>query len=557
MRSTRFLPLLISGLILPALAGAQELAALIRDGDREAALAAIRGGADVNARQADGSSPLLWAVYKVDRELTQELLRRGADPDLRNAFGAAPLYEAIDLQDLALVNLLLESGADPDLADEDSQTPLMLAARAGSLPIVATLLQAGAKVNVREKLREQSALMWAIAANSAPMVDLLISHGAEVDVRAASTDWGNQITSEPRAQYRNTGGLTPLLFATRFGCLECARSIVKAGADIDRPTPEGVTPLMNAIDNNNFAVANFLLDAGANPHLQDWWGRTALYLAVDMRTRGGGARVAAPEAAAAFDAPGAQVSAVARDPARGNALQVMGRLLELGVDPNPQLNMHRPFRGRFTDDLITTGCTPLLRAALSQDREAVQLLLRHKALPDLPNVMGVTPLMAAAGIGFLVGASGGGQGPIAGGPRNDDANQSNAIAVIGMLIEAGADVNARITDTSSRTALIARPSSMTNREGQTALFGAIGNGVNPERPDGRSWPRVVQYLIDSGARLDIRDAAGKTILDALQGQAGGRDNASSEEVTAVVKAAIAAQGLALQAPPAPTAPPRP
>jgi ankyrin repeat protein len=379
-------------------------------------------------------------------------------------------------------------------------------------------------------------------------VDRLISHGAEVDVRAASTDWGNQITSEPRAQYRNTGGLTPLLFATRFGCLECARSIVKAGADIDRPTPEGVTPLMNAIDNNNFALANFLLDAGANPHLQDWWGRTALYLAVDMRTRGGGARFAPPESAAAFDTPGAQESAAVRDPARGNALQVMGRLLELGVDPNTQLNMHRPFRGRFTDDLITTGCTPLLRAALSQDREAVALLLRHKALPDLPNVMGVTPIMAAAGIGFLVGASGGGQGPIA--RLDDEANQSNAIAVIGMLIAAGADVNARITDTSSRTALIARPSSMTNRQGQTALFGAVGNGVNPDRPNGRSWPRVVQYLIDSGARLDIRDAAGKTILDALQGQAGGRDNASSEEVTAVVKAAIAAQGLSLPAPPA-------
>jgi hypothetical protein len=82
---------------------------------------------------------------------------------------------------------------------------------------------------------------------------------------------------------------------------------------------------------------------------------------------------------------------------------------------------------------------------------------------------------------------------------------------------------------------------MTNRQGQTALFAAVGNGVNPERPEGRSWPRVVRFLIDSGARLDIRDEAGKTILDALQGQAGGRDNASSEEVAAVVKAAIAAR----------------
>ena len=66
-------------------------------------------------------------------------------------------------------------------------------------------------------------------------------------------------------------------------------------------------------------------------------------------------------------------------------------LLALGVDPNSQLNMHRPFRGRFADDLLTTGCSPLLRAALSVDREMVDLLLKNGALPDLPNVMGVTP----------------------------------------------------------------------------------------------------------------------------------------------------------------------
>jgi uncharacterized protein len=205
--------------------------------------------------------------------------------------------------------------------------------------------------------------------------------------------------------------------------------------------------------------------------------------------------------------------------------------------------MHRPFRGRFTDDLITTGCTPLLRAALSQDREAVELLLKHGALPDLPNVMGVTPLMAAAGIGFLVGASGGGQGPIA--RLDDEANQDNAIAVIGMLIKAGADVNARITDTTSRTAVIARPSSMTDRGGQTALFGAVGSGPNPERPQGRSWPRVAQFLIDNGARLDIKDDHGKTILDQLKGQAGGRDTlGSSEEVARVVREAVAARATA-------------
>ena len=66
--------------------------------------------------------------------------------------------------------------------------------------------------------------------------------------------------------------------------------------------------------------------------------------------------------------------------------------------------MHRPGRGgnsgRFADEIITTGATPLLRAAASQDRAAVRLLLDHGARVDVPNVMGVTPLMAAAGFGM-------------------------------------------------------------------------------------------------------------------------------------------------------------
>jgi len=499
--------------LLPLLASATGLADLVRDGDRNGALAAIRSGADVNAPLGDGSSPLLWAVYRVDHELVQELLQRGANPNVRNALGTTALCEAAAIADVAMVAMLLQARADPNLGNDDDQTPLMLAARNGSLAVAQALLKAGARVNEREQYRGQTALMWAIAASSPAVVDLLIRHKADVEVRAAANDWGNQITSEPRAQYRPAGGLTPLLYATRFGCLDCVQSLLKAGAAINRPTPEGVTPLMNAIDNNNYAIANALLDHGANPHLSDWWGRTAVYIAVDMRTRS----ARGPDGPAGFrptEGPGGL-------PQPG-ALQILQRLLEMGANPNAQLNMHRPFRGRFTDDLMTTGCTPLLRAGLSVDSAAVELLLRHGALPDLPNVMGVTPLMAAAGIGALVGLTTGGQGPVAGSDP-----QTNSIAVIGMLLKAGADVNARISDTSSRTAIIARPSSMTNRQGQTALYGAIS----------KNWTRVARFLLDNGARVDVKDDSGKTLADALAGQAGGRDNASSEDMVRLIKSA--------------------
>lgn len=504
---------------LPVLAMAQaaqpDLGAEIRAGNRLEALAAVRAGADVNQLQKDGSSPLLWAVYQVDHELVAELLKRGADPDAANTLGATPLAQAVNVADEQMVNLLLKAKANPNLANDDNQTPLMLAARTGSLPIVQALVKAGAKVNVRENLREQTALMWAIGAGSAPVVEFLIRHKADIEGRAAVNDWGNQVTSEPRAQYRASGGLTPLLYAVRSGCLDCVKLLVKAGVNIERPSPDGVSPLMTAIDNLQYDIANYLLDLGANPNVTDWWGRTALYVAVDMRSFSPRFALGAGNLPAEGTAP----------PEQAGALQVAKRLLEMGVNPNIQLNMHRPGRGgnqgRFTDDLLTTGATPLLRAAAGFDAEAVALLLQHGAIVDLPNVMGVTPLMAAAGLGISQRDTRGSYG--------SDA-QPRSIAVLKLLVAAGADVNARVSDTSSHTGIIARPSSMTDRQGQTALFGSINWG----------WPQVAKFLLDSGARVDVKDAAGKTPLDALAGKAGGRDFRQSEEVANLIRAAAGA-----------------
>ena len=115
------------------------------------------------------------------------------------------------------------------------------------------------------------------------MVAFLVSKGADLIVRAQANDWETQISSEPRVQYRPTGGLTPLLYAARAGCLGCVKAMVEAGADMDRPNPDGMTPMIMALDNGYPEVARYLLDRGANPHTWDWWGRTPLYVAVTMR----------------------------------------------------------------------------------------------------------------------------------------------------------------------------------------------------------------------------------------------------------------------------------
>jgi ankyrin repeat protein len=480
------------------------LADLIKAGDREAALEMIRAGTDVNAAQGDGTTPLHWAVYKIDSGLVKALLAHGAKADVKNNFGASPLAEAVKVADTGLVRMLLKAGANVEAANDDGETALMLAARTGVLEVADLLVRHGADVNSREAWRGQTALMWAAAENHPEMTEFLVAHGANVSARAMANDWPNQVTSEPRAQYRPTGGLTPLLYAVRAGCQRCVQAILKAGADINLPTPDGVTPLMTAIDNLHFDVGKYLLEHGANPHTWDWWGRTPLYVAVDMNS---------------FSSRrGPQVERSDKT----TAIDIMRMLLAAGVNRNPQLNMHRPGRGgnsgRFTDDLLTTGATPLLRAAIGFDNEAITVLLEHGALVDLPNAMGVTPFMAAAGLGVSV------RDPR--GSYNSDV-QSRVLPTLEILVKAGADVNARVTDTSGRTARIARPSTMTNRQGQTALYGAINWG----------WTRVVQFLLDHGAKVDIADATGKTPLDATQGNAGGRDAKVVEDVVALIKKA--------------------
>src|SRR5215470_15947306 len=440
------------------------LADRIEAGDRKAALEMIQRNATVNAAQPDGTTPLHWAVYRVDEELVKTLLARGAKADVVNSFGSSPLAEAARVANPNLVGMLLDAGADAKRANEDGETPLMLAARTGAVKVAELLVRHGADVNARERFRDQTALMWAAAENHPDMVAFLISKGASVNVRAKASDWANQMTSEPRVQYRPTGGLTPLLYAARDGCQGCVEALIKGGADIDLPNPDGMTPMMMAIDNSNYEIARYLLDHGANPHTWDWWGRTPLYVVVNMR--GGPDSNAGP-----------------REPA---SLDLVNALLNAGVNPNHQLNMIQPSRngnsGRFKDDLLNTGATALLRAAQTFDNDVVRALVEHGALVDLPNAMGVTPFMAAAGIGTRTA-----QGVLGPGPPADV--EARSIETMDILLKAGADVNAKITDTTSLTARIARTSTMTNRDGETALFFAVQAGR----------ANVTKFLLDHGA----------------------------------------------------------
>jgi ankyrin repeat protein len=428
--------------------------------------------ADVNAVEADGSTALLWAANADDAGLVVRLLKAGAKANVRNQLGATPLGEAAFHSNTEMIGALLGAGADPNAAGADGQTPLMLVARTSNVAAAKLLLDKGADPNVREGQRGQTALMWAAAASQGPMMRELLARGAEVDAKSNNELAIALVTAEPRGQPRPPGGMTAMLFAVREGCMDCVKALVERGAKVDLPDPEGVTPLISAIFNAHFDVAKYLIDKGANVDRWDWWGRSPLYLAVDYNTLPHGGRP---------DQPSLDET---------QPIDLIRLLLDKGANPNLQLKLLPPYRStgadRGVDTMLTIGTTPLLRAAKAQDVAAIQLLLEHGAIVDLPTSQGMTPTVAASGMGSV-------DADTRGSYYAPDI-QERAIASLDLLLAHGGELNGRA-----------------GRLQQAPLHGAAFWG----------WNRVVEYLLSKGADINLKDSRGYTAVDYAMGRAGG------------------------------------
>jgi uncharacterized protein len=441
-----------------------------KEGNFAAVRALVAQKADVNATEADGMTALHWAVRANDAATVQLLIRAGAKVNAANRYGMTPIILAAQNGDPIVVAALLKAGANPNSALPEGQTALMTAARTGNIESIKLLAETGAKVDTKEQWQGQTALMWAAAQNNAAAVKTLIALGADKNERSKLLSFpefkfetsGMAITVLPR------GGWTALMYAARDGAADAVRTLADEKADLNASDPDGTTALMYAILNAHFDTAAILIDRGADPNVADITGTTALYVTVDMHTLGPMLSRPSPKLVDALD-----------------AADIAKRLIEHGADVNARLK--RPILGRHHlptgDASLGEGTTALARAAKSNDLQLMRMLLDAGADPKLTLKDRTTPLMIAAAGGAVVGAY-----AIA-----IPVTEDSSIEAIKLCLERGVDVNAF------------------NTNGTTALHSAVQRGAE----------KVVRYLAEHGAKLDMKNKQGRTPLDIALGVGGG------------------------------------
>lgn len=440
-----------------AAAGNTNLIEAVKAGQLDTVRDLAKEHTNVDATEVDGTTALHWAVHLDNLAAADLLIRSGAKVQAANRYGATPLWLACINGNAAIVERLLSAGADPNTRMPEGDTVLMTAARTGTVDVVKSLLIRGADVNARENWKNQTALMWASARNNVASVEALIEAGADVQARTKftkppTTGGRNRIReSEESSDVALEAGFTPLLFAARAGALETVKVLLAHGASVSDTATDGMSPLVLAVANTHYELADYLLEQGANPNAsQQGW--TPLHQLIFTRRPNVGQ-----------NNPGM----VAREPL--DSLTLAKKLLSKGANPNEPLTKDGNVVNVGRHILTHVGATPLWLASQLLDLPMMKLLLEAGADPLRPNITGTTPLMAAAGLAMER-------------PGEQQGTQEDVAKAVKILLDLGADPNT------------------TDENGNTALHGAAVWGSNG----------AVEYLVAAGAKLDVRNKKGLT-----------------------------------------------
>lgn len=488
------LALLVSLIPASAMSGpAQSLVEAVRSRDAAATRALLNGGGEVNGMEADGTTPLHWASHYGDTATVEALIRAGARVNTTNRYGVAPLWLAATNGHAAVVASLLRHGAGVETVRADSgETVLMIAAQGGHVPVLQQLLARGANPNTTDAFRSQTALMWAAVEGHTHAVTVLIEAGARVDARSIS-------------------GITPLMFAIRAGHIDTTLALLDRGATVQTTAPDATTMLGLAIINAQWELATRLLDRGADANGLDPRGRPLHMLAFMRRAENRGLSAWLPR----------------KDRDSHGSLAFATALLVHGARINDRIEYatpnysptHMAMGGAGT---TWVGATPLYIAAKNCDVELVRFLADRGADASLANAAGVSPLLAAAGIGYTLGES----------PGTPD----EALEAVKLLRGMGNDLRGTAVVPAAMSQAPAGGARVTIRQGWDgagAMHGAVIRGAD----------HLVLWLIDQGLALDLKTKAGATPLDLARGSSLGITYHVQPELAAKIEQAMRARGL--------------
>jgi len=456
----RVITALIGAMALSTFIAAQSttrLAEVVHAGDVTGAMELLKKGAKGHSVEPDGTTALHWAVQMDDIGLARALLSAGAQVRAANRYGVTPLELAAVNGSAPMVELLLKAGADPNATSGEGETVLMAAARTGQPEAIQLLLKAGADPNATERKFGETALMWAAGHDHAEAIRVLVTGGARSDTRSAEINLPKAPVdfSFAVATALPRGGMTAAMYAARQGQLNAVTALGDVGANLNVVDPEGSTAMVIAVINAHYEVAARLAEKGADPNIGDAAGMAALYAAVDMM-----------HPASLTNRP-PQVTT-----GQLSAADLVTVLLKHGADPNLALRAPLLMRQHNAGDAsLGAGATPLMRASKALDIEIMKTLLDYRADPSRAMTNGTSTLAVA-----LTGR---------GAPTTPETPMFQAVR---LLLDRGADVNAA------------------GANGSTLLHQSVNRGA-----------AFVRLLVEHGARLDVKDASGRTPLDIALG----------------------------------------
>jgi uncharacterized protein len=441
---------------------------------------------DVNAAEPDGTTALHWAAHHGDLDIVDALIQKGANANAVNRYGITPLWLAAENGNTDVVAALLRAGADPLATRYDSgETALMIAAKGGYIPVLQQLLTFGADPNAVDAVRHQTALMWAAGEGHSDVVRLLVAAGASLESRSSS-------------------GLTPLMFAVRRGDIAGTLALIDLGADLRATASDGTTMLVLAIINGHWELAERLLERGADANGDDPRGRPLHVLTWMRRADNRGLSAWLPR----------------RPTGIRTTLDLAKALLARGAQINDRINYKNSsyipshIALTFITPTSFNGATPLYLASRNCDVEFVRFLAANGADPSLPTSQGITPLLAAAGIGYVIGENPG--------------TPEEALETVKLLQELGNDV-AAIADFGGDTSGFRAG----GWNGASALHGAVIRG-------GRE---LLEYLIAQGVPLDHKKRSGEMAVDLARGSELGVNYQVKGELAEILEKAMRAKGM--------------